>query len=185
MTPHQGNTILFCSYQQLPCLCLEPMKDFLSWHGTLQGPSICLVHCFRNYRDTRTPTRPVPTCPGGNHWWRGTAGCWSGTFQGGVRVRSEAAEVVTNQILGGGLAVIGLTYLLESGWLDLCWNRVDSKDFVGIGLTLLELGWLPLLESGWLCWNWVDWAWSIFESTRFQQKRVKFVGIGLTQPLST
>ena len=82
------------------------------------------------------------------------------------------------------LAVIGLTYLLESGWLDLCWNRVDSKDFVGIGLTLLESGWLPLLESGWLCWNWVDQAWSLVESTRFQQKRVKFVGIGLTRPLS-
>ena len=54
MTPHQGNTILFRSSQQLPCLCLGHSKGFLSWHGALLGPSTCLVRCFRNYRDTRT-----------------------------------------------------------------------------------------------------------------------------------
>ena len=36
MTPHRGNTILFRSSQQLPHLRL--------------------VRCFRNYRDTRTPS---------------------------------------------------------------------------------------------------------------------------------
>ena len=30
MTPHQGNTILFRSSQQLPRLCLRPLKGFLS-----------------------------------------------------------------------------------------------------------------------------------------------------------
>ena len=30
MTPHRGNTILFCSSQQLPRLCLGPSKGFLS-----------------------------------------------------------------------------------------------------------------------------------------------------------
>ena len=40
MTPHQGNTVLFRSFQQLPCLRL--------------GPSTRLVRCFQNYRDTDT-----------------------------------------------------------------------------------------------------------------------------------
>ena len=51
-----GNFILFCSSQQLPCLCLGPLEGFLSWHGALQWLSICLVRCYRNYRDTRTPS---------------------------------------------------------------------------------------------------------------------------------
>ena len=42
MTPHRGNTILLRSSQQLPRLPLEP--------------STRLVRCFRNYRDTRTPS---------------------------------------------------------------------------------------------------------------------------------
>ena len=42
MTPHRGNTILFCSSQQLPRLRL--------------GPSPRLVRYFRNDRDTRTPS---------------------------------------------------------------------------------------------------------------------------------
>ena len=42
MTPHWRNTILFRSSLQLPRLCL--------------GPSTRLVRCFRNYRDTRTPS---------------------------------------------------------------------------------------------------------------------------------
>ena len=42
MTPHWENTILFRSSQQLPRLRL--------------GPSTRLVRCFRNYRDTRTPS---------------------------------------------------------------------------------------------------------------------------------
>ena len=36
---------LFSSSQQLPCLCLGPLKGFLSWHGALQGPSPGLV-CY-------------------------------------------------------------------------------------------------------------------------------------------
>ena len=47
-----GNTFLFHSSQQLAFLRLGPLKDFLSWHGALQGPSTCLVRCFRNYRET-------------------------------------------------------------------------------------------------------------------------------------
>ena len=54
MTPRRGNTILLCSSQQLPCLCLRPFYVFLSWHDALQAPSTCLVHCFWNYRNTRT-----------------------------------------------------------------------------------------------------------------------------------
>ena len=56
MTPHRGNTILFRSSQQLPRLRLGPSKGFLSCHGALLGPSTRLVRCFRNYRDTRTPS---------------------------------------------------------------------------------------------------------------------------------
>ena len=48
--------ILFRSPQQLPRLRLGPLKGFLSWHSALQGPSSCLVRCFWNYRDTRTPS---------------------------------------------------------------------------------------------------------------------------------
>ena len=47
--PYQGNTFFFRSSQQLPILGLEPMKGFLSCHGTLP-----CVHCLHNYRDTRT-----------------------------------------------------------------------------------------------------------------------------------
>ena len=54
MTPHWGNTIIFPSIQQLPRLCLGPLKSFLSWHDALQGPLTCLVHCFQNYIETRT-----------------------------------------------------------------------------------------------------------------------------------
>ena len=42
MTPHRVNTILLRSSKQLPRLRL--------------GPSTRLVRCFRNYRDTRTPS---------------------------------------------------------------------------------------------------------------------------------
>ena len=56
MTPRRGNTILFCSSQQLHCLCLGALKGFLSWDATLQGPSSCLVRCLQNYRESRKPT---------------------------------------------------------------------------------------------------------------------------------
>ena len=56
MTPRQENAVFFCSSQQLPCLSLGPLKGFLSSHGAIQGPSTRLVRCFRNYRDTRTPS---------------------------------------------------------------------------------------------------------------------------------
>ena len=44
----QGKTFLFRSSQQLPCLWLGPLKAFLSWYGTLQGPSTHLLRCFSN-----------------------------------------------------------------------------------------------------------------------------------------
>ena len=34
MTPCRGNTIFFCSSQQLPCFRLRPLKYFLSFKGT-------------------------------------------------------------------------------------------------------------------------------------------------------
>lgn len=30
-TPHQGEPIFFLSTQQLPCLCIGPLKGYLSW----------------------------------------------------------------------------------------------------------------------------------------------------------
>ena len=62
MTPHRGNTILFCSPQQLPRLRLGPLKGCLNWHGALTGPSTRLVRCFRNYRGSRIerPQHYVP-----------------------------------------------------------------------------------------------------------------------------
>ena len=43
----QGNTLLFRSFQQLPCLHLWPLKDFLNWQGALQGGhglASCIVY---------------------------------------------------------------------------------------------------------------------------------------------
>ena len=54
MTPRQEKTYLLRFFQQLPRLCLRPLWGFLSWHGSLQGPSACFIGCFRNYRNTRT-----------------------------------------------------------------------------------------------------------------------------------
>ena len=56
MTPQRGNTFLLHYSQELPRLRLGPLKGFLSSHSALQGPSTRLVRCFRNYRDTRTPS---------------------------------------------------------------------------------------------------------------------------------
>ena len=55
ITPRLGTTILFPSSQQLPRLRLGPLKGFLNWHSALQGPSTCLVHCFRSYIESSTP----------------------------------------------------------------------------------------------------------------------------------
>ena len=56
-SPHiEDDIILFRSSQQLPRLRLGPSKSSYSWHGALQGPSTCLMRCFRNYRDARTPS---------------------------------------------------------------------------------------------------------------------------------
>ena len=53
MTPRQGNTFLFRSSQQLPRRHLGPLKGFLSWHGTLQGPSPrALLPELQRYKDT-------------------------------------------------------------------------------------------------------------------------------------
>ena len=49
------NTILSRSSQQLPHLSLGPLKGSLSWYGALWG-STRFVRCFRNYRETRTPS---------------------------------------------------------------------------------------------------------------------------------
>ena len=54
--PHRGNSFLFRSSQQLPCLHLGPLKGFLSWYGALQWRSTRLVRCLRNYRESRTPS---------------------------------------------------------------------------------------------------------------------------------
>ena len=54
MTPSRGNTILCSSSQQLPRLCLGPLKGFLSWQDVLQGPSTFPLRCFQKYRETRT-----------------------------------------------------------------------------------------------------------------------------------
>ena len=101
---------------------------------------------------------------------------------------------------------IGLTRpLLELGWLKgLCRNRVDFvgiglTSFVGIGLTLLELGWLGMVnfrvnpiptKKGQICWNRVDSTFVGNGLTRVNfrvnpitTKMVKFVGIGFTRPL--
>ena len=55
-TERRETPFLFRSSQELPRLRLGPTKGFLSWHGALLGPSTRLVRCFRNYRDTRTPS---------------------------------------------------------------------------------------------------------------------------------
>ena len=55
--PHLGNTILFCSSQQLPHLRLRPSKGLWSRHFALQGPSTSLACCFQNYRETWTLTK--------------------------------------------------------------------------------------------------------------------------------
>ena len=64
MTPHQGNTILLRSSQQLPQLYI-PVTSYKVYNPAgqlyLQEP---LLRCFRNFRDTRVP-------PGLSHWvWR-------------------------------------------------------------------------------------------------------------------
>ena len=43
MTPHRGNTVLFRSSQQIPRLCFEPSKGFLSL-APFWGPR--LASCF-------------------------------------------------------------------------------------------------------------------------------------------
>ena len=57
--PRRRNAILIRFSQQLPHLCLTTLKGFLSWYGTLQGPSPSprLVCCLRGYIITRTPSR--------------------------------------------------------------------------------------------------------------------------------
>ena len=55
MTPYLRNAIIFRSSQQLPRLSLGPLEGLFEL--TLHGPSTHLVHCFRNYRDTRTRVR--------------------------------------------------------------------------------------------------------------------------------
>ena len=36
---------------------LVPRRAFLSWHGALQGPSTCLVRCFRNHKRNKDTVR--------------------------------------------------------------------------------------------------------------------------------
>ena len=50
--PWLGNTILFRSFQQLPRLCLEPLKGVVSAQKALNSPCALL----RNYRETRIPS---------------------------------------------------------------------------------------------------------------------------------
>ena len=50
----------FRSSQQLLHLRLIPLKGFLSWHSFRQRCSTCILNCFRNHRDTRTPSCVPP-----------------------------------------------------------------------------------------------------------------------------
>ena len=55
MAPHQGNTILFCSSQQLPCLCLGPFEGFfeLTLRPSRSLESPCALHPeLQRYKDT-------------------------------------------------------------------------------------------------------------------------------------
>ena len=54
--PSSGRSGLLCSSKQLPCLSLSPLKGFLNWHGTVQGSSTCLMRCFQDYSEKRTPS---------------------------------------------------------------------------------------------------------------------------------
>ena len=54
ITPCQGNTILFCYSQQLPCLHFRPLKGILTWHPSKGPPLTRLLHCFWNYIETRS-----------------------------------------------------------------------------------------------------------------------------------
>ena len=53
---------------------LEPLKDFLSWHGSLQGPLTCFMCCFWNFRgknwrnNWRKPCISVVPKPSTPHW---------------------------------------------------------------------------------------------------------------------
>ena len=57
MTPYWENTFLFRPTQQLPCVGLRPLKNFFSWHDSLQGPPTCFMCCFWNYRGTKKNVR--------------------------------------------------------------------------------------------------------------------------------
>ena len=73
---------------------------------------------------------------------------------------------------------------------QICRNWVDLS-FAGNGLTKVIFRVNPIpTKKGQICRNWVDSSFAgngltkvIFESTQFLQKRVKFVGIGLTRVL--
>ena len=117
MTPHLGNTILFRSSQQLPRLRLGPSKGFLSWHGALLGPSTRLVHCFRNYRDTRTPSgvaRLARRSQGTvNNNWRKPwlCVCWKRTFLHRsliLKSQQNRIELVTRPGLHQAGQILGL-----------------------------------------------------------------------------
>ena len=56
MSSGRGNAFLFPSSQQLPRLCLGPLKAFLSCHGAFQEPLSCLERRFQNYAELRTPS---------------------------------------------------------------------------------------------------------------------------------
>ena len=48
MAPHQGNTIFCSSAQQLPCLCLRPLKGFLSWQGPSPRALLLALHRYKD-----------------------------------------------------------------------------------------------------------------------------------------
>ena len=63
MTPCPVSTFLFHFSQQLPRLHLRPFKSFLRQQGALQGPLTCLLRCFRDNRELRTPSAvPLYAC---------------------------------------------------------------------------------------------------------------------------
>ena len=67
MTPHRGNTVLFCSFQQFPRLRLGPSKGLLSWHGALLGPSNALCNAPGTTEIQGHPQVCSPWCVGPDH----------------------------------------------------------------------------------------------------------------------
>ena len=66
MTPRRGNTILFRFSQQLPCLCLRPLKGAMSAQNALQGSETETRELLGGTEEKIiSPTRGSLICPPG------------------------------------------------------------------------------------------------------------------------